>query len=145
MLGNLWVVMESFIIGSYIYHLDVIVLTVTWFIVISNLLQYALVILRVYLIQLYDVDVVDFRTRKLIHCDALLYIDKGGRHQVRPVCPYWLRADAADRNAEDHDSHGCSFAGVPKHNILVSTKWWFWVHGTYHNNILLFHFLVKLY
>ena len=26
--------------------------------------------------------------------------------QVRPVCPYWLRADAADR------SHVCSFAGV---------------------------------
>ena len=50
-------------------------------------------ILRVYLIQLYDVDTVEFRTRILIHCDALLCIDKGSRHQVRPVCPYWLRAN----------------------------------------------------
>ena len=75
-------------------------------------LQYAHVILRVYLIQLYDVDTVEFRTRTLIHCDALLYIDKGSRHQVRPVCLYWLRANAADRSMEDCDSHTCSFTGV---------------------------------
>ena len=35
------------------------------------------VILRVYLIQLYDVDTVKFRTRMLIHCIELLYIVKG--------------------------------------------------------------------
>ena len=45
------------------------------------------VILRVYLIQLYDVDAVEFRTRTLKHCSKLLYIDKGGMHQVRPVYP----------------------------------------------------------
>ena len=44
-------------------------------------------ILRVYLIQLYDVDAVDFRTRTLIHCNALPYILKHGRNQVRPVYP----------------------------------------------------------
>ena len=71
------------------------------------------VILRVYLIQLYDVDAVEFRTRTLIHCDALLYIDMGGGHKVRPVCPYWLRANAADRSVEDRDGHVCSFACVP--------------------------------
>ena len=49
-------------------------------------------ILRVYLIQLYDVDAVEFRTRTLIHCDALPYILKGGRHWVRPVCSYWILA-----------------------------------------------------
>ena len=70
-------------------------------------------ILRVYLLQLYDVDAVEFRTRTLIHCDALLYIDKGGGHQVRPVFLYWLRANAADRSMEYHDGHACSFADVP--------------------------------
>ena len=31
-------------------------------------------VLRVYLIQLYDVDAVEFRTRTLIHCGALYFI-----------------------------------------------------------------------
>ena len=35
------------------------------------------VILRVYLILLYDVDAVEFRTRMLIHGIELLYIVKG--------------------------------------------------------------------
>ena len=37
------------------------------------------VILRVYLIQLYDVDALEFRTRMLIHGIELLYIVKGQR------------------------------------------------------------------
>ena len=49
-------------------------------------LQYALVILRVYLIQLYDVDIVEFRTRMLVHGIELLYIVKGQWAPVRPVC-----------------------------------------------------------
>ena len=53
----------------------------------------------------------------LIHCDALLYIDKGGGHQVRPVYPYWLRANAADRSTEGCDSHACSFTGVPNRSL----------------------------
>ena len=44
-------------------------------------------ILRVYLIQLYDVDAVEFRTRTLIHCDALLYIDKGGGQRLGLCTP----------------------------------------------------------
>ena len=50
--------------------------------------------------------------RTLIHCDALLYINKGSGYQVRPVCPYRLRADAADRSTEDSDGHLCSFTDV---------------------------------
>ena len=102
-----------------------------------------LVTLRVFLIQLYDADAVEFRARTLIHCDALLYIDKGSRHQVRPVCPYWMRADAADRSMEDHDGHACSFAGVHNRssgedleNIIycLAPNDDFWVHGTYHRS-----------
>ena len=55
-------------------------------------------ILTVCLIQLYDVDAVEFRTRTLIHGSELLYMDKDSVYQVRPVCPYWLRAHATDRS-----------------------------------------------
>ena len=54
---------------------------------------------------------------QLIHCDALLYIDKGSGHQVRPVYPYWSRANATDRSAEDHDGHACSFTGVHNRSL----------------------------
>ena len=62
-------------------------------------------------------------------CNALLYIDEGGRHQVRAVYPYWLRASAANRSSEDYDGLACSFTGVPTgsseedlENTMVSTK-----------------------
>ena len=39
------------------------------------------------MIQWYDADAVEFRTRTLIHGKELLYIVKESGHQVRPVCP----------------------------------------------------------
>ena len=41
----------------------------------------------------------------------------GSRHQVRPVCPYWLRVNAADRSGEDCDGHACSFTGVHNRSL----------------------------
>ena len=92
-----------------------VALTLTRFIALPNL--YNIHHNHQSLIQLHDVDAVEFRTGTLMHYDALLYIDQGSGHQVRPVCPYWLRANAAGMSAKDHDGHACSFTGVPNRSL----------------------------
>ena len=55
------------------------------------------------------------------------------RHQVRPVCPYWLLVVMFDRHTSDHDGHVCSFVKVPIGSLgedlenitnAISTEWW---------------------
>ena len=65
------------------------------------------------MIQWYDADAVEFRTRTLIHGKGLLYIVKESGHQVRPVCPYCLLATATNRCLQDCDGYVQSLVKVP--------------------------------